>query len=166
MVVDLSAFGRRESSQDRLSETASFILSALLEKWKFLSEIFPSKEVANLDDEMCDGSASSVCWFVPPQCHRLIVKVHNPFEIMDHDGLMMKRSHQAPLARLEACKEPRPSLALTETKSIDLKNWNKKGHKIKEEKYHERSDERTSSNYLSPVQGVTLPLCWWHTLQT
>ena len=32
MAVDLSAFGRRESSQDRLSETASFILSALLEK--------------------------------------------------------------------------------------------------------------------------------------
>ena len=32
MAIDLSAFGRRESSQDRLSETASFILFALLEK--------------------------------------------------------------------------------------------------------------------------------------
>ena len=32
MVIDLSAFGRRESSQDHLSETASFILSSLLEK--------------------------------------------------------------------------------------------------------------------------------------
>ena len=33
MVIDLSAFGRRESSsQDQLSETASFILSSILEK--------------------------------------------------------------------------------------------------------------------------------------
>ena len=34
MVIDLSNFGRRESSssQDQLSETASFILSSLLEK--------------------------------------------------------------------------------------------------------------------------------------
>ena len=37
MVIDLSAFGRRESSssQDQLSETASFILSSLLEKWEW-----------------------------------------------------------------------------------------------------------------------------------
>ena len=41
----------------------------------------PSKQVkTDLDDEMCDGSASSVCWLVPPQRHRLVVKVHNPFE--------------------------------------------------------------------------------------
>ena len=37
-------------------------------------------KASDLDDEMCDGSASSVCWFVPPQRHRLVVKVHNPFE--------------------------------------------------------------------------------------
>ena len=37
MVIDLSTFGRRESSssQEQLSETASFILSSLLEKWKW-----------------------------------------------------------------------------------------------------------------------------------
>ena len=33
--------------------------------------------VTDLDDEMCDRSASGVCRFVPPQRHRLVVKVHD-----------------------------------------------------------------------------------------
>ena len=31
--------------------------------------------LTNLNDKMCDGTASSVRWFVPPQRHRLVVKV-------------------------------------------------------------------------------------------
>ena len=31
--------------------------------------------MTNLNDKMCDGPASSVRWFVPPQRHRLVVKV-------------------------------------------------------------------------------------------
>ena len=75
--------------------------------------------LTNLNDKMCDGPASCVRWFVPPQRHRLVVKVDDTLK--ENCNRWKLNSYPAPSARLAACKGPPPSLAQTKIKI--LSSW-------------------------------------------
>ena len=75
--------------------------------------------LTNLNDKMCDGPASCVRWFVPPQRHRLVVKVDDTLN--ENQNRWKLNSYPAPSARLAACRGPPPSLAQTKIKI--LSSW-------------------------------------------